>query len=310
MGRGGIAISAVAGAALFAAAGSAAAGTYASCGDAPKVYVQAAKKNAQTLDSMAWAPFGLKEKGWETYAPLTAHEIGTTCGFGTPAFAAALAQFQTKYGLEPTGVFDPATFQVLKGVWQERRPFVMARVRDECPDAPPSVALEPLSKDEEAFDREDRSLRGDALKAYRSMIGAARHDLVTARQDSKALAVFSAFRDPVADQERCKEEHNCDGARRAVCSPHRTGTAIDLNLGWAPGRTADSSDPENRLYQTRTALYRWMVANADKYGFVNYVFEPWHWEWIGDQAKGGAAPVPTPPTAALTTMIPAVKSGP
>jgi LAS superfamily LD-carboxypeptidase LdcB len=295
MSRGGLVILIMAAAGGFALAGPAAAASYASCGDAKKVYVEAARKNAKTLDSMDWTPFGLKEKGWETYAPLTAHEIGTTCGFGTPAFAQALAGFQARFGLEPTGVFDPATFQVLKGVWQERRPFVMARVHDECPEAPPTTMLQPLAKDEEAFDREDRSLRGDALEAYRNMIAAARREVADARQDAKALAVFSAFRSPEADQERCKEEHNCDGARRAVCSPHRTGTAVDLNLGWAPGRTADSSDPENRLYQTRSALYRWMVTNADKYGFVNYAFEPWHWEWVGDKAKAVAGAAKTAP---------------
>ena len=36
------------------------------------------------------------------------------------------------------------------------------------------------------------------------------------------------------------------------------------------------------LGQTQTATYRWLVAYARRYGFVNYVFEPWHWEWIGE----------------------------
>jgi LAS superfamily LD-carboxypeptidase LdcB len=282
MGRG--ALGMLIGLALAALAAPAAAGAYASCGDAAEAYVKAARKNAETLDTLNWAPFGPAEKGWETYAPLTGHEIGTTCGFGTPVFAEKLAQFQARYGVPATGVFDPATFQVLKGVWQERRPFVMARVHDVCPEAPPAPTLEPLTKDEEAFDREDRSLRADALKAYRDMLAAARRQLDEVRADPKAMAVFSAFRSPEADEVRCAQEHNCDGARRAVCSPHRTGTAVDLNLGWAPGEHADSSDPANRLWQTRTRLYRWMVANADKYGFVNYVFEPWHWEWIGDRA--------------------------
>ena len=33
---------------------------------------------------------------------------------------------------------------------------------------------------------------------------------------------------------------------------------------------------------SRTAVYRWMVANAARFGFVNYPFEPWHWEWTGE----------------------------
>jgi LAS superfamily LD-carboxypeptidase LdcB len=31
-----------------------------------------------------------------------------------------------------------------------------------------------------------------------------------------------------------------------------------------------------------TPAYRWLVANAGRFGFVNYVFEPWHWEWTGE----------------------------
>ena len=31
--------------------------------------------------------------------------------------------------------------------------------------------------------------------------------------------------------------------------------------------------------------YRWLVANADRFGFVNYPFEPWHWEWTGEPPK-------------------------
>jgi LAS superfamily LD-carboxypeptidase LdcB len=33
---------------------------------------------------------------------------------------------------------------------------------------------------------------------------------------------------------------------------------------------------------TRTATYRWLLANAGRFGFVNYPFEPWHWEWTGE----------------------------
>jgi LAS superfamily LD-carboxypeptidase LdcB len=28
--------------------------------------------------------------------------------------------------------------------------------------------------------------------------------------------------------------------------------------------------------------FRWLVANAYRHGFVNYAFEPWHWEWTGE----------------------------
>ena len=38
-----------------------------------------------------------------------------------------------------------------------------------------------------------------------------------------------------------------------------------------------------RLYMTKTPTYRWLVANAGRFGFVNYPFEPWHWEWTGER---------------------------
>jgi hypothetical protein len=32
-----------------------------------------------------------------------------------------------------------------------------------------------------------------------------------------------------------------------------------------------------------------MVANAARFGFVNYPFEPWHWEWTGAPIREGPA---------------------
>jgi LAS superfamily LD-carboxypeptidase LdcB len=70
------------------------------------------------------------------------------------------------------------------------------------------------------------------------------------------------------------------GITRAQCSPHRTGLALDLVVGAAPGFTVDSSADPNRLHMSQTPAYLWMVKNAGRFGFVNYVFEPWHWEYV------------------------------
>lgn len=261
---------------------------YATCGDADHPFAEAAAKNAELIDTMPWAPFGVPENGWEIYAPLIQRELGANCGFGTARFAEALAALQARHGLEADGVFGPDTFNVLKGLWQERRPFVMARVRGECPQAPASYIMTNLPGREDTYGREDRRLRGDALAAYRRMLDAARRDGVLSR-DPKALTIFSGYRQPDADGERCAIEGNCDGRRRAACSPHGTGYAVDLNLGFLPGSRIDSTDPANRLYQTRTEAYRWLVRNAHRFGFVNYVFEPWHWEWAGEASPASVA---------------------
>ncbi|HEY3813838.1 MAG TPA: D-alanyl-D-alanine carboxypeptidase family protein [Caulobacteraceae bacterium] len=297
-------------AAVFAwtlAPAQAAASPYATCGDAPKPFVDAAVKNAESIDTLEWAPFGPHEKGWAIYEILIGQEIGTTCGAGTAVFAQKLADFQAQYHVTPDGVFSPATFDVFKGVWQERRPFVMLRVQHLCPDTPSLANLKPVPPSEEAFDRDDRALRADVLAAYQQMLAAARRESGAIAANPDALKVFSGYRDPASDAARCETEHNCDGAHRASCSAHRTGTAIDLDVGNMQGVHADDATTDNRMLQTRTAAYRWMVANANRFGFVNYAFEPWHWEYVK-----GPLPATAPPEPILTNAAtaPPATSGP
>ncbi|MBB5745381.1 D-alanyl-D-alanine carboxypeptidase family protein [Brevundimonas variabilis] len=237
--------------------------------------------NAISVYSLEWAPFGANEAGWETYLPLIQKEIGTDCSPTTVEFAAALAAFQGRHALVPTGQFDQATFQVFRGLWQERRPFVMARLRDECPDPPPLRDLGYLEAPEEHADRLTRLLRRDVLEAYRRMVAAARAEVPAVAADPELLQIFSGFRGPEADAARCAAQGNCDGLRRAVCSPHRTGTAVDLYVGQAPGLGVDNTSFASRRHMTQGPTYRWLVANAGRFGFVPYVFEPWHWEWVG-----------------------------
>ncbi len=244
--------------------------------------------NAISVYSLEWSPFGTSEWGWMTYVPLLQRELGTRCDPTTPDFAAALAGFQARYGLTPTGLFDQATFDVLKGVLQERRPFVMARVRNECPEPPPLRELGYLEAPEEHADRLTRLLRRDVLDAYRRMVAAARAEVPGIGEDPELLQIFSGFRDPEADAARCAAERNCDGLRRAVCSPHRTGAAVDLYVGQLLGLGVDSTRPESRQYMSEGATYRWLVHNAARFGFVPYLYEPWHWEWVGTPTIEGA----------------------
>lgn len=251
------------------------------CGSRSEAWSGPAFGNAITVHSLEWAPFGAEEFGWETYLPLIHKEIGTDCAADTPDFALALAAFQGRHALQPTGLFDQATFQVFRGVWQERRPFVMARLRGECPDPPPIRELAYLEAPEEHADRLTRLLRRDVLEAYRRMVASARVEVPAVAADGELLQIFSSFRDPETDAARCAADGNCDGLRRAVCSAHRTGTAVDLYVGKAPGFGVADTDPGSRLHMSRGAAYRWLVANAGRFGFVPYVFEPWHWEWVG-----------------------------
>ena len=49
----------------------------------------------------------------------------------------------------------------------------------------------------------------------------------------------------------------------------------------------------SRLHMTRGPTYRWLVRNAGRFGFVPYVYEPWHWEWVSP--TGGYVGAPPPP---------------
>jgi len=257
------------------------------CDRPTNAWDNAAQANGISLYTLEWSPFGAPEWGWETYTPLIQREIGSPCDPASPAFAEALAGFQARYGLMATGQFDQPTFQVFRGLWQERRPFVMARVRGECPEPPPINMLGYLSPQEEHAERMTRLLRRDVLEAYRRMAAAARAEVPAIAADPELMQIFSGFRDPEADAARCAAQGNCDGLRRAVCSPHRTGTAIDIHVGHVAGMGVDSTDPMSRRHMAQGPAYRWLVANAARFGFTPYVFEPWHWEWTGDDTAAG-----------------------
>ena len=120
-----------------------------------------------------------------------------------------------------------------------------------------------------------------ALDAYRRLVDSARRDVRSLSADKELLTIFSGYRDPAEETKRCATGA-CGTIAQASCSAHRTGLALDLFLGAAPGFVAESSADANRLFQSRTEAYRWLVANGPRLGFTPYPFEPWHWEWTGE----------------------------
>ena len=250
----------------------------AACGNGPTA---AARANAVSLTSLAWSPFGRAETGWETYAPLIAREIATACSPDTPGFAAALAAWQDRQRLPADGMINAAAFARLKGIIQTRRPFVRLSAQRVCP-APPAESTLAWAAPNEGYAGKRIQLRPGALAAWRAMAAAARSEDRRIAADPRSLTIFSGYRSPDADAARCAAEHNCNGRVRASCSAHRTGLAMDLYVGQAPGFGPDSSADPNRAFMSRTPTYRWLVANAGRFGFAPYPFEPWHWEWTGE----------------------------
>lgn len=237
----------------------------------------AAAANAASLGALAWAPFGRLETGWAAYVPLISREVATTCPPGSEGFAAAFAAWQSAHGLAADGVVGEAAFLVMKEELQDRRPFVR-RPPGTCPETPDVIAQ---ARPGEGLDGKTVWLQPAALAAYRRMVAAARAEVPEIAADPAALTIFSGYRSPSLDAARCRAEGDCDGVARAVCSSHRTGLTVDLYVGHAEGYDADSTAAPSRLFLSRTAAYRWLVANAARFGFVNYAFEPWHWEWTG-----------------------------
>lgn len=243
----------------------------------------AAQSNSDSLNALAWAPFrGRPETGWETYAPLVAAEIGTACAPTSPAFAAALARWQGGRRLAATGVFNAETFRAMNSAWSLARPFVLASRNGACPPPPAADQLVALPSSD-SYGKPER-LTPQTLAAYRRMVADARAAEPAIAADPKMLTVFSAYRDPIADAIDCAARGNCGGPEKANCSAHRSGTALDIVVGAAPGQRVDSTADDNRLAMSKTPAYRWLVLNAPRYGFRNYAFEPWHWEWIGEPA--------------------------
>ena len=238
----------------------------------------AAERNHESLYATPVDLFGRPEKGWAVYAPAIESQIHTDCAADTPGFADALAHWSGTGAAD--GVLGPEALARLKGDWQAQRPFVMLRTRGVCPPPPPSADLADAPPTL-AYGGKAIQLRRGALAAWTRLVHDARSAEPELAANGELLRIFSAFRSPAYDDARCAHDQNCQGTVRAACSAHRTGLAMDVVLDTAPGFAVDSSADENRLAMTRGLAYRWLVANAGRYGFVNYVFEPWHWEWTG-----------------------------
>ena len=238
----------------------------------------AAISNAASLDTIAWSPFRRPEIGWVIYVPQIAETIATTCPPDSPGFAAALARWQAAQRLPATGVLDASNFAALNARWTANRPFVAATRGGACPP-PPAAAQLATATPRESYGGKTIQLRADTLAAWRRLVTDARRDLPEMKTDPRWLTVFSGFRAPLDDDVRCMIDNNCQGVIRATCSAHRTGLAIDAFVGMAPGFGPDSTADANRRAMSQTQVYRWLVLHARQYGFANYVFEPWHWEW-------------------------------
>lgn len=247
----------------------------------PNSLSPAASRNPTLRTDLNWV-FGAKpQRGWYLYEPLIGRLLDTEDDVASEGFVSALERWQRKARLASTGVLDETSLYAMIAEWQGRR------LKDKTPaqaaqllTAPAADFYDPARVDEL------RQVERETYNAYKSMVAAAvKEKSLGLAQDAKGglapgekyLKIISAFRTREYQDKLRRESPHVGSAGLATNSPHFTGRALDLYVGGEPVETQDS----NRAIQVQTPVYKWLVRNADRFGFRPYYYEPWHWEYVG-----------------------------
>lgn len=230
-------------------------------------YARASKQNRTLVTQSVWT-FGTRQKGFTLYIPLIQQTIGTKASYTTAEFAERLADWKRSHGCSSrNGLLNTAAFLCLKEFWQARRKTRL--------EADAQVVIDRRHRYDP--DRDDELSRAGlaTYQAYQRMLEAAAADGVT----GKELLIVASNRDAgrLAALQKKVSKAKIGYTIAGKDSVHFTGRALDLHVGGKPVSSKDS----NRLIQIRSKGYRWLVRNAARFGFVNYFFEPWHWEYVG-----------------------------
>ncbi len=245
----------------------------------------AAAENARLQYNLRWAFGGKSQFGWFIYVPLIQQTTGAATGAETAEFAGAVAIWQQQFGLPTTGKLDGETLYKMVEYWQSRR------LNDSTYPAPNQLLTAPIAE----FYDPTRSIEllkveRETYAAYKRMVAAAAKDptlnlrTTNASQlapEEKFLKIVSAFRSREYQAILRRQSPNSGRAGLATNSPHFTGHALDIYVGGEPVITKDF----NRAQQIQTPVYKWLVKNAEKFGFYPYYYEPWHWEYVPNRLK-------------------------
>jgi len=239
-------------------------------GSVPAVFTEAAMQNVVLRQEVTWTFGGKEQRGWYLYDLLIGKTLNTQHDTVTNTFAAELAHWQKKKGLRADGFLNEDSLMALVSQWQSNR------LKTRTPATPDQLILAPTT---DFYDpgraTELRQVERKTYVAYKEMIAAANADL-NLKSTDKYLKIVSAFRSPEYQEQLRQKSPNSGSAGLAVNSPHFTGRALDLYVGGSPVDTKDS----NRAIQVNTPAYRWLVNNAERFGFRPYFYEPWHWEYV------------------------------
>jgi LAS superfamily LD-carboxypeptidase LdcB len=245
------------------------------------VFTSAATDNSNLRNELTWSFGGKQQRGWYLYDLLIGKTLDTRDDSLSIDFAESLAAWQKKRGLSANGVLDEDALMAMVSQWQGNRLKNRAYATpDQLLTAPATDFYDPSRVDEL------RQVERNTYAAYKEMIAAAIADptLNLAHTapgelalEEKYLKIVSAFRSREYQDELRRKSPNAGSAGLAVNnSPHFTGRALDLYVGGSPVDTKDA----NRAIQVNTSVYRWLVLNAERFGFRPYFYEPWHWEYV------------------------------
>ncbi len=244
------------------------------------LFPEAAAQNSVLRNDLIWT-FGKKEqRGWYLYDLLVGRTLNIKPDASTNDFSNAIATWQKQKGMTPNGVLDENSWMTIVAEWQNDR------LKDKTPASPEQLLTAPSS---DFFDpqrlEELRQVEKNTYAAYKAMVAAAIADpsLKLAHSSSSELAptekffkIVSAFRSREYQEKLRRESPNAGSAGLATNSPHFTGRALDLYVGGDPVDTRNA----NRAIQVNTPAYKWLVRNAERFGFRPYFYEPWHWEYV------------------------------
>jgi hypothetical protein len=237
---------------------------------ASPVLAAAAAQNAQLRNELSWTFGGKQQRGWYLYDLLIGKTLDSEHEVVSDVFVGKLASWQKKMGLGPSGVLDENSLMRMVSQWQSNRLKNRAYADpSELITAPPADFYDPGRA------AELRQVEHNTYEAYKKMMAAAEGD-PELKLGPKYLKIVSAFRSRDYQDQLRQKSPNSGSAGLAVNSPHFTGRALDLYVGGDPVDTKDS----NRAIQVNTPAYRWLVHNAERFGFRPYFYEPWHWEYV------------------------------
>jgi len=250
----------------------------------PAAFAEAASRNSALRYDLTWAFGGKQQRGWHLYTPLISRMLETDGDEVSGDFASALARWQKTSGLRASGVLDDETLYQMVAAWQG------ARLKDKSYPTPDRLLLAPSSDFYDPARPEHlRQVERETYAAYKRMVAAALSDPSLGLKgtaggglapEEKYLKIVSSFRSREYQEHLRRQSPHSGRAGLAVNSPHFTGRALDIYVGGEPVETKDS----NRAIQVQTRVYKWLVRNADRFGFRPYYYEPWHWEYVGAPA--------------------------